>query len=646
MSNFEHLGIDTWLAKQCAYMALNEPTPIQRICIPPILAGKHVVGGAATGSGKTAAFSLPILQILSEDVYGVFALVLTPSRELAYQIADHFIALGAPLRIRIMLAIGGVHHDSQLDAIKSRPHVVVATPGRLRHLLTTFSTETAKAFSYLRFLVLDEADRLTEGDIYGDVRHLLSSLLPPTTRRQVLMFTATLQPRLTYLPSDTSKENGTDDLHGNLEAGEDTKSEMNLLSLLGIHSKEQFEVHMCGSSEHIFQKQVGNNAGVDSTNPGASEKRDADPGSTDEKDGESRRSQSSQLSRQVFPDKLQQAYLFVPNAVKLPYLVAALRAQGKDQCTLVFANSCLRAELVRLVLQLLGFPVCSLDSLLTQKHRLDSLALFKLSIARIMVATDIAARGLDIPNVNLVIHYDVPKYASTYVHRVGRTARAGCEGTSVAIITENDVELVHRIERDLKIKMTLWKEKAVKKEDQVLSILDEVSNAKVQAKQQVLEKFGSRVMTLKEQVAEKRSFAQQNALRGTQRSQGTQKPAEEDGTSTLSKLSKKDKVEDQRKPRASPRKEEDESEDTSHRCKQPSEIRGGKRKSSSHSSQRVSDANAPLVISETLASGNADEETPRAAGKRSRSARDKEGQKKLTRSERTLKGKLKIKRKA
>ncbi|CCW69045.1 unnamed protein product [Phytomonas sp. Hart1] len=644
MSNFEKLGIHTWLAKQCTYMALNEPTHIQRSCIAPILSGKHVVGGAATGSGKTAAFSLPILQILSEDVYGVFALVLTPSRELAYQIADHFIALGAPLRVRVMLAIGGVHHDDQLDAIKSRPHIVVATPGRLRHLLSTFSVETTKAFTHLRFLVLDEADRLTEGDIYRDVRYLLRLLLPHSTQRQVLMFSATMQPRLTSLPFETSKYDRTDVLHRNLEAEEDTDSDTNLLSLLGIHSKEQFEVHMCSSPEHTLEKELGNNAQADSMTPKAFEKLSAHIDITNGQDAKSGLSGSSHLTQQAFPEKLQQAYLFVPNAVKLSYLVAALRAQGKDQCTLVFANSCLRAELVRLVLQLLGFPVCSLNSLLTQKHRLDSLALFKLRIARIMVATDIAARGLDIPNVDLVIHYDIPKHSPTYVHRVGRTARAGCTGTSVSIITENDIELVRRIERDLKIKLALWKEKAMRKEDKVLSILDEVSNAKIQAKQQVMEQFGSRVMTLKEQAAEKRAFTQQRALQKSQKQQGTRKPDEVSENSTLSRPKKKVMTEDRRKLRVPSQIKIHKDKETIQQRKQISED-NKKRKRSSHDNQRASDTNDSSTISEMLINSTTNEAAPKSAGKRTQSALDKGRKKKLSRCERTPIGKSNIKKK-
>ncbi|RNF03573.1 putative ATP-dependent RNA helicase [Trypanosoma rangeli] len=444
MSEFEQLGIHQWLSKQCAYMALHHPTPIQKLCIPAILAGKCVVGGAATGSGKTASFALPLLQILAEDLYGVFALVLTPSRELAYQILDQFVALGAPLHIRPAIIIGGVPHEQQLDALKARPHVVVATPGRLKFTLDTFP-EARKAFSHLRFLVLDEADRLTSGDIETDVAEIVSLLPPARPERRVLLFTATLEQRLTRV-----EEGGWLERLGMSDAAQQ-------LEVFAINTVTT-ATDGCGATAGSY----------------------------------------------AVADSLQQRYLFIPNMVKLAYLVASLRAAGTEQSTIVFTNSCMRCEVVRLTLQLLGFPVCSLNSIISQKHRLDNLATFKLGIARILVATDIASRGLDIPTVGLVLHYDLPKQAPTYLHRVGRTARAGREGLSVAFVTEYDVDLVRRLEKKIKYTMTLWKAKGVS-EKEVLRVLDEVSAAKVQAKLQVEDQFGQRVNTLKANAAEKRT---------------------------------------------------------------------------------------------------------------------------------------------
>lgn len=475
MTLFQQLGVQPWLSKQCTYMALDTPTPIQERCIPAVLAGRHVVGGAATGSGKTAAFALPILQTLAADTYGVYALILTPSRELAYQIIDQFIAFGAPLQVRTALAIGGVATETQVDALKARPNIVAATPGRLRHLLQTFGPEVHKAFAHLRYLVLDEADRLTEGDIQKDVWAVLRLLPAATPKRQVLMFTATLHHRLTSFvkPSEQEAEDGA----------------VSVLAELGITDPATLEV--------LVVKGAINENGVSETLGEAGEVGASSDTLTSSSPA------SSSYPAFHLPETLQQHYLFIPNMVKLPYLVAALRAQGKQQSTIVYVNSCLRAELVRLTLQLLGFPVCSLDSLLTQQHRLDNVASFKLGISRILVCTDIAARGLDIPMVGLVLHYDVPKHADTYVHRVGRTARAGREGHSVALVTEYDVSLVQRIEKRTKSTLQLWKSPAAK-ESAILPLLDEVSSAKIQAKQQVTEQFGDRVQTNKAHAAVKR----------------------------------------------------------------------------------------------------------------------------------------------
>lgn len=450
-TSFEQLGIQPWLVKQCRALAMEQPTLVQRLCIPSILAGKHTVGGALTGSGKTAAFALPILQLLAEEMYGVFSLVLTPSRELAYQILDQFIAFGAPCAARTAVVIGGVHHDKQLDALKARPHIVVATPGRLKFMLEKFP-EVLQAFQNIRFLVLDEADRITEGDIATDTAEVVELLGPPRPFRRTLLFTATLHERLT-----------------NVSCG--------FLASLGVNSETDLVVHTAGvpliteaSPKNVFS---------------------------------------------IAPT-LDERYLFIPVSVKLPYLVALLKSRGPKQSTIVFANSCVRCETVRLVLQLLGFPVCSLNSLLTQQHRLDNLAMFKMGLSRVLVATDIAARGLDIPEVDLVVHYDMPKLPATYVHRVGRTARAGRNGLSVGLVTEHDVSLVHTIERRTKTSMKLYFNKRVN-DEVVVSLLDEVSTAKIQAKLQITEQFGDRAATLKEHAAEKKTALNRDIRHGGHR---------------------------------------------------------------------------------------------------------------------------------
>lgn len=417
--SFESLGIQLWLMQQCKSLGITSPTEVQKQCIPLILQGKNVVGGAVTGSGKTAAFALPILQLLSEDPYGVYALVVTPSRELAYQILDQFVAFGSPIGVRTAVVIGGAPHPKQLDAVHARPHIVVGTPGRLRFLFENYP-EFAEAFRCLRFLVLDEADRLVSGDIADDLFECVSLLSKSAkTPRQTLLFTATADSSLT-------------DVAGGV------------LPRLGVVDQQSL-VACCCSSESLT------------------------------------------LSNKLYTiaPHLDEKYLFVPNEVKLAYACTVLRAMASEtKSWIVFTGSCLRCEIVRLALQLLGFPVVSLDSLLTQQQRLNHLAMFKAGVARILVATDIASRGLDIPTVDVVMHYDIPKLSSLYVHRVGRTARAGKSGLSLALVSQHDVYFVHRIERKTGSRMKRLHSKSVS-DEAVLGCLDEVSKAKVQAKLQV-----------------------------------------------------------------------------------------------------------------------------------------------------------------
>ena len=154
-ASFRALGLNQWLSNNVVAMGISKPTPVQRGCIPPILAGRDVIGTAQTGTGKTAAFALPILQLLGNDPYGVFCLCLTPTRELAAQIADQFDAFSAGMTLRCEVIVGGEDIRTQGAALASRPHVVIATPGRLmEHFM--YDDSLAKAFAKLRCLVLDE----------------------------------------------------------------------------------------------------------------------------------------------------------------------------------------------------------------------------------------------------------------------------------------------------------------------------------------------------------------------------------------------------------------------------------------------------------------------------------------------------------
>ncbi|KAJ1931451.1 putative RNA helicase, partial [Kickxella alabastrina] len=174
MCTFSSLGLDPWLINTLGAMSITQPTEIQRACIGPILQGLDVIGGAKTGSGKTAAFALPILQKLSEDPYGVFAVVLTPTRELAYQIAEQFAVLGKGMNIKVTVTIGGIDMMAQAMELSRRPHIVVATPGRLADHIE--SSAGAVHFKGVQYLVLDEADRLLSDTFASDLGVIMDAI--------------------------------------------------------------------------------------------------------------------------------------------------------------------------------------------------------------------------------------------------------------------------------------------------------------------------------------------------------------------------------------------------------------------------------------------------------------------------------------
>ena len=185
-STFEDLRVKDWLICQCNKIAIKRPTCVQTACIPPIIGGKHCVGISETGSGKTLAFALPILHHLSSNPYGVFALVLTITRELAFQITDQFEIIGKPFNLKVCTIVGGGDIVRQRQELEERPHVVVATPGRLAHLIESCPTSS---LAKIRYLVSDEADRLLSG-IFDEQLAVILRVLPKN--KQNLFFSATM----------------------------------------------------------------------------------------------------------------------------------------------------------------------------------------------------------------------------------------------------------------------------------------------------------------------------------------------------------------------------------------------------------------------------------------------------------------------
>ena len=363
--SFASLGVVAPLCEACDALGWRAPTLIQRESIPVSLSGRDVIGLAETGSGKTGAFALPILQALLEAPTRLFAVCLAPTRELAFQIAETFEALGSGIGLKTAVVVGGVDMVTQAIALARKPHVVVGTPGRLVDHLTN-----TKGFSLrsVRYLVLDEADRMLSLDFEEAINTVLSAL--PRDRRTML-FSATMT------------------------------SAVAKLQRASLRDPVRVEVS----------------------------------------------------DKYATVSGLVQQYLFVPAKHKDAYAVYVLN-EFAGQAGIVFASTCAGAQRLTLMLQALGFGAVCLHGQMSQSKRLGALARFKAGgKTTVLVATDVAARGLDIPSVDLVLNFDVPANGKDYIHRVGRTARAGRAGRAVTVVTQYDIELYQRIEHLLGTKL-------------------------------------------------------------------------------------------------------------------------------------------------------------------------------------------------
>ncbi|KAM7191393.1 ATP dependent RNA helicase [Naviculisporaceae sp. PSN 640] len=395
-TTFDSLGLSPWLVQSLGRMAIKRPTGIQKGTIPVILKGLDVIGGSRTGSGKTVAFAAPILQRLFADPSCIFALVLTPTRELALQIYEQFKAISSPNALKAILVTGGSDMRPQAIALAQRPHVVIATPGRLADHIRTSGEDTICGLRRVKFVVLDEADRLLaaseKGSMLPDVEECLD-VLPPASERQTLLFTATITPEVRYIKDQPRKPG-------------------------------RAPVFVC----EVDTQQL------------------------------------------AIPATLSQMYLKVPVTHREHYLHMFLLTEANvDKSIIIFANRTSTAQFLHHLLRLLNHRVTSLHSKLPQSQRIDNLGRFRASAARILVATNVAARGLDIPEVKMVINYDVPRDPDDYIHRVGRTARAGRKGEAVTFVGQRDVETVLAIEERVGRSMEEWKEEGVNLEKRVVN---------------------------------------------------------------------------------------------------------------------------------------------------------------------------------
>jgi len=354
---FESMNLSQPLLRAIQAMGFEEPTPVQRQAIPAALEGADVLGTAQTGTGKTVAFLLPILERLqaSQAKGGPRAVVLAPTRELAMQIAEEARNLARYTGLRTGAVYGGAPMKRQIDQLKKGLDLVVATPGRLMDHMRRRNIH----FKQLEILVLDEADRMLDmgflPDIDEIVRHMPSG-------RQTMLFSATM-------PAP-------------------------IVSLTYRYLKNPVRVEIATARP---------------------------------------------------PEAIDQRLYPVPKHLKLPLLVELLKQEGVESA-LVFSRTKAEADVVTRKLRESGYSVAEIHGDFRQSQRNQALERFRAGKARILVATNVAARGLDIEGISHVINYDAPDEAENYVHRIGRTARVDAEGAAWTLVTPEDEPLIHSIE--------------------------------------------------------------------------------------------------------------------------------------------------------------------------------------------------------
>jgi len=358
--NFEELGLIKPILDALKAQGYEQPTPIQEKAIPSILQKKDLLGSAQTGTGKTAAFAIPILQNLSEKdqrTNQIKALILTPTRELAIQIEENFQAYGKHLKLKSLVIFGGVKQHAQEQQLKRGVDILIATPGRL----LDFISQGIIKLHHLQIFVLDEADRMLDMGFVHDVKKILK-IIP--AKRQNLFFSATMPKEIANLASEI------------------------------LVNPVKVEV-----------------APVSST-----------------------------------ADTIQQSIYFVDNSNKTDLLIHLLENPKLDQ-VLVFSRTKHGADKIARKLHQSKISAEAIHGNKSQNARQNALSNFKSKKTRVLVATDIAARGIDIDELKYVVNYELSDVSETYVHRIGRTGRAGSEGTSFSFVDGLDLANLRSTEK-------------------------------------------------------------------------------------------------------------------------------------------------------------------------------------------------------
>jgi superfamily II DNA/RNA helicase len=358
--SFADLGLSEELLRAVADSGYNDPTPIQRQAIPPVLMGRDIIGVAQTGTGKTASFVLPMIDILAEGRSRARmprSLILEPTRELAQQVSENFDKYGKYHKLSMALLIGGVSMGDQLAALEKGVDVLIATPGRLMDLFGRGKI----MLNQCSLLVIDEADRMLDMGFIPDIEEICTKLPSP---RQTLLFSATMPPPIKKLADKF------------------------------MDSPRLIEVARPASTNTSITQYV-----VDTTARGKRE-----------------------VLRGLLRDpEVRNAIIFCNRKRDIKELVDSLKRAG--------------------------LAVSQIHGDMDQSDRIKELDRFKSGDINIIVASDVAARGLDIPGVSHVVNYDVPHHAEDYVHRIGRTGRAGRTGIAYTLATEADAENLAEVEK-------------------------------------------------------------------------------------------------------------------------------------------------------------------------------------------------------
>ncbi len=387
---FDALGLGERMTQACERLGYETPTDIQQRTIPLVLGRQDVIGQAKTGTGKTAAFALPIIQTMDGAEGNPAALVLTPTRELAVQVAGEFERLGEQEKgFRVLAVYGGANIRPQIDRLAKGVTVVVGTPGRVMDLMRRGNLELAG----LSTVVLDEADRMLDMGFIGDIEWILEQT---PKDRQTLLFSATM-------PDE-------------------------IRALANSYMKDPVYIRV----------------------------------STDD---------------DLTVDATEQIYLRVGRRNKI-WALSKILDEDDPELTIVFCNTKIAVEMVTRRLEEVGYSVGELHGDLRQTKRERVLDKFRESKVRILVASDVAARGLDIEETSLVVNYDIPEDPESYVHRIGRTSRMGRKGKAVTFVTSNELHLLEAIERWANTRIDLQQLPPSGKSDRVRYITDydELSN--------------------------------------------------------------------------------------------------------------------------------------------------------------------------